>query len=55
MKHLFPGMNFDNANICVMNITQKTEHDMKAWSEEMEQERDMLTASVGLRDSQGCL
>lgn len=45
MKHLFPGMNFDNANICVMNITQKTEHDMKAWSEEMEQERDMLTAS----------
>ncbi|CAJ0600541.1 unnamed protein product [Cylicocyclus nassatus] len=45
MKHLFPGMNFDNANVTVMNITQKTENDMKAWSDEMEQERHMLTAS----------
>ncbi|KAK5982619.1 Methylmalonic aciduria and homocystinuria type D [Trichostrongylus colubriformis] len=45
MKHLFPGMHFDNVNVSVMNITQKTKNDMKAWSEEMEQEREMLTAS----------
>lgn len=45
MKHIFPGMNFDNVNVCVINITQKTVHDMKAWSEDMEQERDALTAS----------
>ncbi|WKX98279.1 hypothetical protein Q1695_013726 [Nippostrongylus brasiliensis] len=45
MKSLFPGMNFDNAKISVMNITQKSENDMRAWSEDMEQERDMLTAS----------
>ncbi|KAL6728761.1 hypothetical protein Aduo_010499 [Ancylostoma duodenale] len=45
MKLLFPGMNFDNVNVSVMNITQKTENDMKAWSEEMEQEREMLTAA----------
>ncbi|KJH53092.1 hypothetical protein DICVIV_00777 [Dictyocaulus viviparus] len=45
MKHLFPGMNFDNAAITVLNITQKTENDMKIWSEKMEQEREMLTAS----------
>ncbi|KHJ96675.1 hypothetical protein OESDEN_03357 [Oesophagostomum dentatum] len=45
MKHLFPGMNFDNVNVSVMNITQKTENDMKAWSDEMDNERQMLTAS----------
>ncbi|ETN71149.1 hypothetical protein NECAME_00838 [Necator americanus] len=45
MKHLFPGMNFDNVNVTVMNIAQKSENDMKAWSEEMQEERDMLTAS----------
>lgn len=45
MKHLFPGMTFDGINVSLMNITQKTEHDMKVWSEKMEQEREILTAS----------
>ncbi|KAJ1374889.1 hypothetical protein KIN20_037996 [Parelaphostrongylus tenuis] len=45
MRHLFPGMSFDNVNISVINITQKTENDMKVWSQKMEQEREMLTAS----------
>ncbi|KAE9417237.1 hypothetical protein Angca_004412 [Angiostrongylus cantonensis] len=45
MKHLFPGMSFDSVNVSVINITQKTEHDMKVWNEKMEQEREMLTAS----------
>ncbi|XGW16899.1 hypothetical protein V3C99_001938 [Haemonchus contortus] len=45
MKHLFPGMQFDNVTVSVLNITQKTQNDMKAWNEEMEKEREMLTAS----------
>lgn len=45
MKYLFPQMDTTKMDVSVMNLTQKTEHDMKAWSESMEEERDKLTAS----------
>lgn len=32
-------------NVTVFNLTQKSEFDMKAWSEAMEEEREKLTAS----------
>ncbi|CAB3401785.1 unnamed protein product [Caenorhabditis bovis] len=45
MKYLFPQMDTSKMDVSVLNLTQKTEHDMKAWSESMEEERDKLTAS----------
>jgi hypothetical protein len=44
LSSLFVDMEFDrNHEITVLNLTQKSQTDMSAWSEEMEVERDMLT------------
>ncbi|UMM25996.1 hypothetical protein L5515_005579 [Caenorhabditis briggsae] len=46
MKYLFPQMETQKmSNVTVFNLTQKSEFDMKAWSESMEEEREKLTAS----------
>lgn len=46
MKYLFPQMETQKmANVTIFNLTQKSEFDMKAWSEAMEEEREKLTAS----------
>ncbi|CAI2349379.1 unnamed protein product [Caenorhabditis sp. 36 PRJEB53466] len=46
MKYLFPQMETHKMKeITIFNLTQKSEFDMKAWSEAMEEERDKLTAS----------
>uniref|UniRef100_A0A8R1DJY1 Methylmalonic aciduria and homocystinuria type D protein, mitochondrial n=1 Tax=Caenorhabditis japonica TaxID=281687 RepID=A0A8R1DJY1_CAEJA len=46
MKYLFPRMETQKLqNVTIFNLTQKTEFDMRAWSEAMEEEREKLTAS----------
>ncbi|KAF8382813.1 hypothetical protein PRIPAC_71955, partial [Pristionchus pacificus] len=45
LNRLFPGMNIAASNVTVLNLAQQTEYDQKAWSPEMETERDTLTAS----------
>ncbi|GMR57787.1 hypothetical protein PMAYCL1PPCAC_27982, partial [Pristionchus mayeri] len=45
LDRLFPGMNIAPANVTVLNLAQETVFDQKAWSHEMETERDTLTAS----------
>jgi hypothetical protein len=45
LKYLFPNMGLEKMAINVLNLTQKTAHDMSAWSPAMEEERDTLTAS----------
>lgn len=44
MKHLFPNMDFKDQDVTVLNITQKTEHEMSAWSPMMDVERLQLTS-----------
>lgn len=39
---LFPGRNIRDAPLSVLTLSQKTEHDMSGWSEEMENEREEL-------------
>ncbi|XP_068234504.1 cobalamin trafficking protein CblD [Palaemon carinicauda] len=39
---LFPGRNIHGAPLSVLTLSQKTEHDMSGWSEEMENEREEL-------------
>ncbi|CAD6196218.1 unnamed protein product [Caenorhabditis auriculariae] len=46
MRSLFPEIKFNKLDeLSVLNLTQKSEFDMAAWSEAMEEERDKLTAS----------
>uniref|UniRef100_F1KVG9 Methylmalonic aciduria and homocystinuria type D n=1 Tax=Ascaris suum TaxID=6253 RepID=F1KVG9_ASCSU len=45
LKELFPGIDLSQRDICVMNLTQKTDTDMSAWSTEMEIERMQLTSA----------
>ncbi|GMS78601.1 hypothetical protein PENTCL1PPCAC_776 [Pristionchus entomophagus] len=45
LNRLFPGMNIPAANVTVLNLAQQTKFDQKAWTPEMETERDTLTAS----------
>ncbi|GMT09412.1 hypothetical protein PFISCL1PPCAC_709, partial [Pristionchus fissidentatus] len=45
LDRLFPGMNIATSNVTVLNLAQQTEYDQKAWTPEMETERDTLTAS----------
>ncbi|VDD91436.1 unnamed protein product [Enterobius vermicularis] len=47
LKELFKGVRL-STNVCVLNLTQKTEHDMSAWSMGMELERLQLTAGASL-------
>ncbi|TKR64626.1 hypothetical protein L596_025124 [Steinernema carpocapsae] len=44
LRHLFPNMDFKDRDVTVLNITQKTESDMSAWSPMMEVERMQLTS-----------
>lgn len=46
LKELFPGIDLSQRDICVMNLTQKTDTDMSAWSTEMEIERMQLTSAA---------
>uniref|UniRef100_A0A1I7XQY7 Protein croquemort n=1 Tax=Heterorhabditis bacteriophora TaxID=37862 RepID=A0A1I7XQY7_HETBA len=45
LKFLFPNMKIDNMTVSVINLTQKSDCDMSAWSQTMEEEREILTAS----------
>ncbi|MFH4978359.1 hypothetical protein AB6A40_005068 [Gnathostoma spinigerum] len=45
LRELFPGMDFTNQEISVLNVTQKSNNDMSAWSIDMEVERMQLTAA----------
>jgi hypothetical protein len=45
LKYLFVDMDLNDKNITVLNLTQKTDSDMCAWSPDMEVERMKLTAS----------
>ena len=40
---LFPGQNVAAGNLSVITVSQRTEHDMSTWSNEMEEEREALT------------
>uniref|UniRef100_A0A1I7YS85 Methylmalonic aciduria and homocystinuria type D homolog, mitochondrial n=1 Tax=Steinernema glaseri TaxID=37863 RepID=A0A1I7YS85_9BILA len=44
LKHLFPNIDFKDRDVSVLNITQKTENDMSAWSPLMDVERMQLTS-----------
>ncbi|KAK0420424.1 hypothetical protein QR680_014676 [Steinernema hermaphroditum] len=44
LKHLFPNIDFKERDVTVLNITQKTESDMSAWSPMMDMERMQLTS-----------
>uniref|UniRef100_A0A0M3HVS0 Methylmalonic aciduria and homocystinuria type D-like protein, mitochondrial n=1 Tax=Ascaris lumbricoides TaxID=6252 RepID=A0A0M3HVS0_ASCLU len=46
LKELFPGIDLSQRDICVINLTQKTDTDMSAWSTEMEIERMQLTSAA---------
>lgn len=37
-----------SSSMTVLTVTQRTENDMTAWSEEVDQEREQLLARVGL-------
>lgn len=39
---LFPGRNLKDGPLAVVTLSQKTQHDMSSWSEEMELEREEL-------------
>lgn len=43
LKHLFPDIGIDTMATIVLNLVQKSENDMAAWSKEMEDERESLT------------
>lgn len=43
---LFPGRNLRDGPLSVVTLSQKTEHDMSAWSEDMELEREELLQYV---------
>ncbi|CAI4230623.1 unnamed protein product [Auanema sp. JU1783] len=45
LKFLFPDLKLDKVAVSVLNLTQKTENDMASWSKDMEEEREVLTAS----------
>ncbi|CAI5444022.1 unnamed protein product [Caenorhabditis angaria] len=45
MRFLFPQLDTASMDVTVMNLAQKTENDMKSWSEMMEEERENLTAA----------
>jgi len=44
LKHLFPNLDLKEGDVTVLNITQKTEGDMSAWSPSMDLERMQLTS-----------
>lgn len=46
LKYLFVDMDLSDRNVTVLNLTQKSDSDMAAWSPDMEIERMKLTASV---------
>ena len=43
IQAMFPQVNSTGGNMSVMTMSQKTEHDMSAWSSGMEEEREALT------------
>ncbi|KHN79600.1 Methylmalonic aciduria and homocystinuria type D -like protein, mitochondrial [Toxocara canis] len=45
LKELFTGIDLSQRDVCVLNLTQKTDSDMSAWSVEMEIERMQLTSA----------
>jgi len=45
MKSLFPHMELSQANVNIINLSQRSSTDQSAWTAEMEAERDKLTAN----------
>jgi hypothetical protein len=43
LKALFPGRDVEQGNLSLITIAQRTQSDMSAWSEDMEEEREKLT------------
>ena len=43
---LFPGVSLNSGRLTVITLSEKTEHDMTAWSSAVEDEREQLLEQV---------
>jgi len=54
MADLFPGQNIQEGPLTVLTLALRTQHDMSAWSPEMEEERDRLTEHTVITAKEIC-